>query len=199
MLNISILRMKWEHLCSAPNIVSECVLSGCWQFFPLEMLLHSVADVLQHTSWTRTRKGKIEHHTHIVTGHGTCAVAFNPHKALVNETGTCFLAPFQRLPAPACWFFFDFGSSTSSTCNCISFQWQKHSSHLPLAAASLLFTMVTGGLKVTNGWDSGGAEQSSCWAKVIKALWFKWILGYGIKTWKSSSIQFFPREGNWMI
>lgn len=111
-----------------------------------------------------------------VTGHGTYAVAFNPHKSPGEWNWNLFPSSLSRgfllQHADSFWF----GSSTSSTCKCISFQWQRHS-HLicPLAAASLLFTMVTGGLKVTNGWDSGGAEQSSCWAKVIKALWFKWF------------------------
>ena len=119
-----------------------------------------------------------------VTGHGTYIVAFNPHKSPGELNWNLLLSSLSRgfllQHADSLWF----GYSTYSTCTCITFQWQRHS-HLifPHAAASLLFTMVTGGLKVINGWDSGGAEQSSWQAKVIKALWFNdfRILGSDLK------------------
>ena len=94
-----------------------------------------------------------------------------------------------------------FGSSACSTCNCISFHWQRGSqrhSHLicPLAVASLLLIILTGGSKIINGWGSGEAEQSSWQAKVRKTLWFKWFVRLESDLKIFLSLSFFPRENN---
>ena len=129
------------------------------------------------------------------TGHGTYLMAFSPYKCPCeldwNPLPSSLSRGFLLQHADSLWF----GSSTYSVCNCINFQWQRsprRHSHLicPLTAASLLLTMVTGGLKIISGWDSGEAEQSSWQAKVInKGTQIQMILEYWNQIWKSFFFQ----------